>query len=87
MEDNVAFSSRDEFAAYIGTSNTMAEFGIDPTENQLYYIDHSSEAIGVCVNAADADTQWAQDLVTAYTSDAAKQYVEENTNGANIPVE
>lgn len=39
MEDNVAFSSRDEFAAYIGTSNTMAEFGIDPTENQLYYIE------------------------------------------------
>ena len=46
--------------------------------------DSSSEAIGVCVNAADADTQWAQDLVTAYTSDAAKQYVEENTNGAKM---
>lgn len=87
MDDNVAFSSRDEFAAYIGTSNTMAGFGLDPTENQLYYIDHSSEALGVCVNAADADTQWAKDLVAAYTSDAAKQYVEENTNGANLPVE
>ena len=39
------------------------------------------------VNAEDADTQWAQDLVTAYTSDAAKEYVIENTNGANVPVE
>ena len=65
----------------------MATFGLDPTENQLYYIDHSSEALGVCVNAVDADTQWAQDLVAAYTSDAAKQYVMENTNGANVPVE
>ena len=63
MEDNVAFRILvDEFAAYIGNSNTMAEFGIDPTENRLYYIDHSSEAIGVCVNAADADTQWALGL-------------------------
>lgn len=87
MDDNTKYSSRDEFAAYTGSSNTMATFGIDPSENQLYYIDHSSEALGVCVNAEDADTQWAQDLVTAYTSDAAKQYVEENTNGANIPVE
>ena len=87
MEDNVAFSSRDEFAAYIGTSNTMAEFGIDPTENQLYYIDHSSEAIGVCVNAADADTQWAQDLLTAYTSEEAKQYIRDNNGNAMLPME
>ena len=28
-------------SAYIGTSNTMAEFGLDPSVNQLYYIDHS----------------------------------------------
>ena len=87
MDDNTKYSSRDEFAAYTGSSNTMATFGIDPSENQLYYIDHSSEALGVCVNAEDADTQWAQDLVTAYTSDAAKEYVIENTNGANVPVE
>lgn len=87
MDGNTAYSSIDEFAAYIGTSNTMAEFGLDPTKNQLYYIDHSSEALGVCVNAQNAETQWAKDLVAAYTSDAAKQYVEENTNGANLPVE
>ena len=87
MDDNTKYSAVDELAAYTGSSNTMATFGLDPTENQLYYIDHSSEALGVCVNAVDADTQWAQDLVAAYTSDAAKQYVMENTNGANVPVE
>lgn len=87
MDKNVAYSSIDEFAAFIGTSNTMAEFGLDPTQNQLYYIDHSNEALGVCVRAEDADTDWAADLVAAYTSDAAKQYVIENTNGANNPVE
>ncbi len=87
MDKNVAYASTDEFAAYIGSSNTMAEAGLDPTQNQIYYIDHSSEALGVCVNAKDQDTQWAKDLVTAYTSDAAKKYVIENTNGANVPVE
>ena len=87
MDKNVAYASTDEFAAYIGSSNTMSEAGLDPTQNQIYYIDHSSEALGVCVNAKDQDTQWAKDLVTAYTSDAAKEYVIENTNGANVPVE
>ena len=38
MDDNTKYSSRDEFAAYTGSSNTMATFGIDPSENQLYYI-------------------------------------------------
>ena len=87
MDKDVAYSSVDEFAAYIGTSNTMVEFGLDPTVNQLYYISHESEALGVCVNAENADTKWAKDLVTAYGSDSAKAYVEENTKGANIPVE
>ena len=87
MDKDVAYSSIDEFAAYIGTSNTMAEFGLDPTVNQLYYISHETEALGVCVNAENADTQWAKDLITAYTSDSAKAYVEENTKGANIPME
>ena len=53
----LSIAPRDEFAAYTGSSNTMATFGIDPSENQLYYVDHSSEALGVCVNAEDADTQ------------------------------
>lgn len=87
MDKDVAYKSIDEFAAYIGTSNTMAEFGLDPTANRLYYIGHESEALGVCVNAENTDTQWAKDLVTAYSSDSAKAYVKENTKGANIPVE
>ena len=87
MDRNVMYNSRDEFAAYYGISNTVYEFGLDPTENLIYYVDYIDNALGLCVRAEDADTQWAQDLVTAYTSDAAKEYVIENTNGANVPVE
>lgn len=87
MDSAAGYTAIDEVSAYIGTSNTMANAGLDPTKNQLYYIDHSAEALGVCVRAEDKDTQWAKDLVTAYTSDYAKQYVIDNTNGANVPVE
>lgn len=87
MDKDVAYKSVDEFAAYIGTSNTMTEFGLDPTKNKLYHIGHEKEALGVCVNAENAETPWAKDLVTAYSSDDAKAYVKENTKGANIPVE
>ena len=87
MDSAFSYNGIEEVAGYFGSSNSMAAAGIDPTEDLLYYIDNTDQALGICVNAADADTQWAKDLVAAYTSDAAKQYVEENTNGANIPVE
>lgn len=87
MDRNVIYNSRDEFAAYYGISNTVAEFGLDPTENQLYYVDYLDNALGVCVAAENADTQWAKDLVTAYTSDEAKEYIRENNGNAMLPME
>lgn len=87
MTRNVIYSSREELAAYMGTSNTMVEFGLDPTENQLYYVNYIDDALGICVNAKDADTQWAQDILTAYTSDEAKQYVLDNAGSAVLPIE
>ena len=87
MDRNVMYNSRDEFAAYYGISNTVYEFGLDPTENLIYYVDYIDNALGLCVRAEDADTQWAQDLLTAYTSEEAKQYIRDNNGNAMLPME
>ena len=63
----------------IGTSNTMAEKGVDPTQNLLQRFVDDSLALGMCIMPENADTQWAKDLMEAYTSDAAKEYVKPET--------
>lgn len=87
MDRNVMYNSRDEFAAYYGISNTVYEFGLDPTENLIYYVDYIDNALGLVVRAEDVDTQWAQDLLAAYTSEEAKQYVRDNNGDAMLPME
>ena len=51
MDRNVIYNSREEFAAYYGISNTVYEFGLDPTENLLYYVDYIDNALGLCFRA------------------------------------
>ena len=87
LDSAVALASTEEYAAWVQASNTMYAKGLDPTADLLYYIDATDQALGICVNAEDADTQWAKDLVAAYTSDSAKQYVKDNFSGAMVPVE
>lgn len=87
LDSAVALASTDQFAAWVQASNTMYAKGLNPTENLLYYVDASDQALGICVNAADVNSQWAKDLVEAYTSDSAKKYVEDNYEGAMLPVE
>ena len=87
MDRNVIYNSRDEFAAYYGISNTVYEFGLDPTENLLYYVDYIDNALGLCFRAEHSETQWAKDLVAAYTSEEAKQYIRDNNGNAMLPME
>ena len=52
----------------VGSSNTMATAGVDPTEHCLYKKVDDQYAQGISVLAENADTQWAKDLIAAYSS-------------------
>ena len=87
MARNVIYSSRDELAAYIGISNSLVPFGLDPEENRLFASEYVDNAVGITVRAEDAESQLAQDLIAAYTSDEAKQYIRDNSDAAMLPME
>jgi ABC-type metal ion transport system substrate-binding protein len=58
--------------------------GLNPAENLLFDEVDNDYALGICINANKdkADEQWVQDLMAAYTSDAACQYVMDYYRGA-----
>ena len=57
----------------------MAEAGIDPTEHLLKKFVDNELAEGMCVMEENQDAEWVKDLMTAYTSDAAKENVPAST--------
>nr|WP_307998551.1 MetQ/NlpA family ABC transporter substrate-binding protein [uncultured Merdimonas sp.] len=73
------YQNMEDFTALIGTSNTMAEAGIDPTEHLLKKFVDNELAEGMCVMEENQDAEWVKDLMTAYTSDAAKENVPAST--------
>ena len=73
------YQNMEDFTALIGTSNTMAEAGIDPTEHLLKKFVDNELAEGMCVMEENQDAEWVKDLITAYTSDAAKENVPAST--------
>ncbi|MDO4474186.1 MAG: MetQ/NlpA family ABC transporter substrate-binding protein [Eubacteriales bacterium] len=77
--DHQKYLNMDDYTLIIGTSNTMAESGVDPTKNLLQKFVDDSLALGMCIMPENADTQWAKDLMEAYTSDKAKEYVKPET--------
>jgi len=77
--DHTKYTNMDDYALIIGTSNTMAASGVDPTQHLLKSFTDDSLALGMCVMPENQDTQWAKDIMTAYTSDSAKQYVAPST--------
>ncbi|MGF0033307.1 MetQ/NlpA family ABC transporter substrate-binding protein [Bariatricus sp. SGI.154] len=77
--DHIKYTNMDDYTLVIGTSNTMASFDVDPTENLLQSFVDDSLALGMCVMPENADTQWAKDIMKAYTSDKAKEYVKPAT--------
>lgn len=77
--DHIKYTNMDDYALVIGTSNTMASFDVDPTENLLQSFVDDSLALGMCIMPENADAQWAKDIMKAYTSDKAKEYVKPAT--------
>lgn len=77
--DSIKIKNLEDYTLVIGTSNTIAELGVDPTKNLLQTFVDDSLALGMCVMPENADTQWAKDIMTAYTSESAKEYVKPET--------
>lgn len=73
------YQNMEDFTALIGTSNTMAEAGIDPTQHLLKKFVDNELAEGMCVMKENQDAEWVKDIMTAYTSDAAKANVPATT--------
>lgn len=69
------FKNMDDYAFIVGTSNTMASYGVDPTQHLLKKFLQKELAHGMCVLAENKDADWVKDLMKAYTSDSAKEYV------------
>lgn len=77
--DHTKYTNMDDYTLVIGTSNTMASIGVDPTKNLLKSFEDDVLAEGMCFAAENADTQWAKDIMKAYSSDSAKEAVPEST--------
>lgn len=73
--DQNKYKNMEEYACLIGTSNTMAEAGIDPTKNLLQKFVDEDLAIGMCVMEKNKDSKWTADLMEAYTSENARKNV------------
>ena len=73
-----------DLAAMVCASNTMFMAGLNPTENLFFDEVDNDYALGICINANtySLDDQWVQDMMTAYTSNEAYQYVLEYYQGA-----
>lgn len=78
-----AYDSGD-LAAMVCASNTMFMAGLNPTKNLLFEEVDDDYALGICINAKkdNADVQWVKDMMAAYTSDVACQYVMHYYQGA-----
>ncbi len=77
--DHIKYTNMQDYTLIIGTSNTMAEQGVDPTQNLLQRFVDDSLALGMCIMPENADAQWVKDLMEAYTSDSAREYVKPET--------
>ncbi len=67
--DHTKYKNMDDYTIVIGTSNTMAESGVDPTKNMLKKFVNKDLSLGICVMAKNKDAKWVKDIMTAYTSD------------------
>jgi len=74
----------DELAGMISGSNTVFMAGLDPAKDVLYKEVNNAYALGLCINgnAHRLDEQWVKDLIEAYTSDEAYEYVRNYFKGA-----
>lgn len=85
VDDTQRYANSDEYAAFIGASDGLYQRGFDPNERLIIQQTDDKWAIGMCVNASDKDSQLAKDLMTAYMSESARNYVATEMMGAFIP--
>lgn len=71
QSDHLKYTNMEDYTLILGTSNTMAEAGVDPTKNILMKFVDSKYTQGICVLAENADKQWVKDIMEAYTSEEA----------------
>ena len=69
--DSTKLKNLKDYTIVIGTSNTMAQAGVDPTKNLLKKFVDTNLAEGICVSAKNKNAQWVKDIMTAYTSKGA----------------
>lgn len=82
--DGTKYKNQEDYTLIIGTSNTMAAAGVDPTKNLLESFVDDSLALGMCIAPENADKQWVKDLMKAYTSDKAKAAVAPSTGFKSV---
>lgn len=75
QSDNTKYHNLEDYAAVLGTSNTMAAYKVDPTENCLMRFPEPEHAQGICILPENKDAQWAKDMMEAYMSDEARSKV------------
>jgi D-methionine transport system substrate-binding protein len=73
--DGNKYKNMEDYTCLIGTSNTMAEAGIDPTKNLLKKFVDPELALGISVIKENKDKQWVNDIMKAYSSEVAKSKV------------
>jgi D-methionine transport system substrate-binding protein len=74
--DSNRWNNMDEYTFVTGTSNSMATNGIDPTQNQIAYFPMTDEALGLCILPENQDQPWVADMIAAYTSEEAQNYID-----------
>ena len=77
--DHAKYQHMDEYVAILGTSNTMAASGVDPTKHLLTRFSEKENALGMCVMAKNKDAKWAKDIMTAYQDKVSTDYVKPET--------
>lgn len=71
QSDHTKYLNIDDYVFYIGTSNTMATAGVDPTKNQIKKFTDNEYALGMSTLEKNKDSDWAKDIMKAYTSQEA----------------
>lgn len=71
QSDATKYKNMGDYTLILGTSNTMAEAGVDPTKNILKKFVDNNLVLGMCVLSKNKNAKWAKDIMTAYTSKGA----------------
>lgn len=66
--DHTRYKNMGDYTLVVGTSNTMATAGVDPTKNLLKKFVDAKLALGMSVLEKNKDAKWVNDIMSAYTA-------------------